>query len=614
LRRCDRSGSIVVLYRDRRSTPNRVCFRVVPRSGWRSHALAMVAVSALVGATAICKVWDPDVFWHVKTGEWIWTHHAVPTRDYFSYTAPGPLAYTEALAQLFLYALDRAGGASALTMGAALLAFAYACAVFLLCGVDRDRTPAARLLASAGVALASSYRFGPKTELFSFIAQALLVSLVLAFEREAERPDGPARRQLLRWLGAIAVLCVVWANCHRGGVLAPVTLAVAAGAWALRGKTRPLAVPGLVGAGVAAAALMLQPSGARYFSSSVGLTSRTSLGASLPEFRPADLAFLTRVDPWALVLLATWLATLAWRRRFDAETAIALMSLVMPWVSVRYVPFAALALGPGVARGIDGAARWVAGRFEQPVSALQASALAFALSGGALGYQYVTGHAPDAFGSGLLTWRVPVGAATFLRAHPPPGRMWNSFDFGGYLAYALGPEQKVFIDGRNDTVYPRAFYDETQMASVDFATLRRQFERYGVTYAVLLCSGLRERRFAQLYADPRWRLVYVDDVAAVLVRRTPQSEPLVAMYGYTVLDPVTAVDKVATLPSAPQAWRAAFESEAERALLEASDSARAHVVWAGVLLARGDAGGAHAQADVAREIASARGITLDLSL
>jgi hypothetical protein len=45
LPRCDAS-SIVVLYRDRGagSTPYSECFRIVPQSGWRSHALALVAV------------------------------------------------------------------------------------------------------------------------------------------------------------------------------------------------------------------------------------------------------------------------------------------------------------------------------------------------------------------------------------------------------------------------------------------------------------------------------------------------------------------------------------------------------------------------------------------
>ena len=32
---------------------------------------------------------EPDLWWHIKTGEWIWQHHAVPTTDPFSSTFAG---------------------------------------------------------------------------------------------------------------------------------------------------------------------------------------------------------------------------------------------------------------------------------------------------------------------------------------------------------------------------------------------------------------------------------------------------------------------------------------------------------------------------------------------
>lgn len=33
----------------------------------------------------INKIYDTDFFWHLKTGEWVWTHKAVPTHDIFSW-------------------------------------------------------------------------------------------------------------------------------------------------------------------------------------------------------------------------------------------------------------------------------------------------------------------------------------------------------------------------------------------------------------------------------------------------------------------------------------------------------------------------------------------------
>lgn len=562
--------------------------------------------SLLVGASAIFKVFDADVFWHVETGKWIWTHHAVPTHDVLSYTAPGPLAYTETLAQLFFYGLDRAGGAHALTLGGATLAVGLALAVASLCGVDRDRSAAARVVATAWTALATTFRFGPKTELFSFIGFALLLRMLLAREHV-----GVGRAGRARWVGGIALLCFVWGNCHRGGAIAPVFIGAAACAWALRAQTRALAPAGLLAAFVAATALTLNSGGLRYFASAFRVGTSESLRAYFAQCRPVDFAFLAHTDPWALAMLLAWIASTAYRRRFDMETAVASLSLSLPVVGLRYLPFAAIAVAPGIARGVDNFARFVSRRLRRPMSPNVAPLSAVALCAAALAHQYVTRFAPDVYGTGILTWRLPVRAAAFLRDHPPQGgRMWNSYDFGGYLAYALGPDQKDFIDGRNETVFPEKFFEETEQASIHPEVLARQFDRYGVTYAVVMCSKLQENRFAQLYANPEWRLVFFDDVAAVLVKRTPAMEP----YAYRSLSPVTALERVAALGAMDPAQQETFVTEAERALREAPDSIRAHVLWAGVLRAHGDLDGARSEVDLAREIARSRGVSLGVTL
>src|SRR3984957_4085916 len=55
------------------------------------------------------NVLDPDVWWHLKTGEWIAQHRGVPHSDPFSYTRAGQRWVThEWLSELFLYCIVRA--------------------------------------------------------------------------------------------------------------------------------------------------------------------------------------------------------------------------------------------------------------------------------------------------------------------------------------------------------------------------------------------------------------------------------------------------------------------------------------------------------------------------
>ena len=43
----------------------------------------------------------------------------------------------------------------------------------------------------------------------------------------------------------------------------------------------------------------------------------------------------------------------------------------------------------------------------------------------------------------------PVGAADFVIANDLKGNLFNTYFWGGYLIWRLGPERKVFVDGRN---------------------------------------------------------------------------------------------------------------------------------------------------------------------
>src|SRR6266481_7098925 len=62
-------------------------------------------------AMAARNVVDPDVWWHLKTGQYIAEHHSVPHRDPFSYTRAGqPWVAHEWLTDLLLYQIHRITG------------------------------------------------------------------------------------------------------------------------------------------------------------------------------------------------------------------------------------------------------------------------------------------------------------------------------------------------------------------------------------------------------------------------------------------------------------------------------------------------------------------------
>jgi hypothetical protein len=110
----------------------------------------------------------------------------------------------------------------------------------------------------------------------------------------------------------------------------------------------------------------------------------------------------------------------------------------------------------------------------------------------------------------------PAGAVEYLRQHPVPEPMFNSYNFGGYLIWTRWPEHKVFIDGREDP-YERAgvFADYLYISQAQPSALS-VLRAYGIQ------SCLLERKAALalvLGASPDWKAVYSDDVSILLVRR-----------------------------------------------------------------------------------------------
>ncbi len=87
---------------------------------------------------------DPDTWWHMKTGQIIWTTHAIPTTDVFScVTNHHAWVPHEWLSQVLIYGAYRLGGYSGLMLWLCLLTSAVLIAGYLLCSVYSGNAKAA---------------------------------------------------------------------------------------------------------------------------------------------------------------------------------------------------------------------------------------------------------------------------------------------------------------------------------------------------------------------------------------------------------------------------------------------------------------------------------------
>jgi hypothetical protein len=170
-------------------------------------------VLALALAWSLQPLVHDDLFWHLRTGEWIAAHHQVPLTDLFSYTRHGARWITHewgfSLASWLIY---RAAGAAGLVLATALLTLAIFATVawraLELAAAERRWEPTVAGPPGAASGTDDPYAVEP--------AQAAMGAEPAVAEPAVAEPavtgPTPAAGRLSRWLLLLALLALgLWA-------------------------------------------------------------------------------------------------------------------------------------------------------------------------------------------------------------------------------------------------------------------------------------------------------------------------------------------------------------------------------------------------------------------
>lgn len=475
---------------------------------WQAAAAFPVLLSAVMVALTFSMVRpflvDPDLWWHLKTGELMLATRTWPTTDTFSSTAAGlPWISTEWLGEVLFAAAFRLGGLRGLE---ALLVLLAALVMVSLYGYAtlRSRNSTAAFLSTAAVLGMSNGAFNLRPQMIGFL---LLVLTLIALER--------FRQGRRRTIWALPLLFLVWINTHGSWIvgvgvvvmqlvcgLATIRLGtLSSRAWS-REERLQLEIVLLL----SLAALTVTPYGtalARYpfLYSGSELTVNFAL---ISEWQPMPFNILAgRI--FLAMLLAFLFIQIVFRFewRLD-ELLLFFVGTAMACLHVRFLLVFVPLFLPLLATTI---ARWLPPydpRNDQPgINAVLIAGLAALI---------LWTFPSEAFVKEKVAQRFPADAVEYMRQHPPPVPLLNTYNFGGYLVWSGIP---VFVDGRADLF---------EIAGVlgDYAKLNRLepgtpriLHSYGIRSA-LLARG--ERLSGFLATLPNWQQVYADQVSALYVR------------------------------------------------------------------------------------------------
>lgn len=489
-------------------------------------------LGALIWAPLLAiRIGDPDAFWHVAVGRHL-LEAGEFSADVFSFTSAGHVLYAEVAADVLAALAHRAGGMA----GYELFHVVVAAGLGALVAALARGGLGVRTITACLAALGSAHALSAKPQLFTYALFALVLLLLDRIERAREPEERP---RAVRALVAVPFAFLAWGYLHRGGTLGLAVFVIATVTFVADAAKRELRRPLALSLGASLAALAANPGGAFYFRSALDLGRRSSFQSSLADWAPptldAVLSAHAALVPLTVLSLLGGALRLRRRMRIDHASLVVALTAFLFARSIRFAPLFAIALVPFASEALEEFASSTRERLARLVRPALGTTLVVIVSLAAIvrHHQTVTTDAYEGFGVARVG--VPTGMARFLASHPPPGRMWNSFNLGGYFVYALGPRTRVFIDGRNDTVYTDAFFRESLEAKRSPRVFARQVARWNIGFAAVAWNGPSDPNFAFLHGDPAYALVYFDDSGAVYVRRTPAAAGYIRRFEYRAI-------------------------------------------------------------------------------
>ena len=468
----------------------------------------LIFLGALMSGPTMLNI-DGDLPRHLLVGKVVLETGIAPTQEIFSYMYENkPYTPHEWLADVIYYVLYFVFGLNGVVLLASLLIATTFGLIYSEASQQNDRPFLTFLLMMLG-AFVTSIHWITRPHLFTMLFLAVWIILIDRLHRGT-----PVK------LWIFPALVLFWANIHAEFIAGFLILFayIAGCVWQLlfqRSETAAKTVKQLITIAISSFAVsLINPVGLRTWDVVVGYVKNRYLLARIVETRPPDF---TQAEYLPLLLLLGIAAFLLITKRdkfapahyfllagfglmslFSARNAH-LAGVVFPFVLSRALAginsFQSLERVEATIRRMDSRSTGFIG---VTVSVLLISALVIAGPMGKLNR-----YEPAVF---------PVDAVQWLKSNPQSGRMFNAFDWGGYILFHLWPDQKTFIESQTDVTGEATQKYERVITLQD--GWQEIFDEYNITWALIPPDW----PLATELIRQGWETAYQDQTALILVK------------------------------------------------------------------------------------------------
>ena len=450
---------------------------------------------------------DPDLGWHLKTGEWISAHGTVPTTDPFSqYGAQRSWVAYSWLFGWVLSSLETSFGLPGVIGLTFFLSVAIFAALFMLLRQVNSEPGVVMALMALGMIAMSPLLRTPRPWLFTILF--FIVELVLI---QQARLTG--RLKSLCWL---PVLFLVWANCHIQFIYGFFPVGLLLLEQLIPGQHSKMFTfrQTLLLVGACLLVTLINPYGLQLHVTIWEVVRQTGVYELIEEMRA--ISFRDLADWVALVLTVAAAYALGMSPQKDRLWAVLFwVSLFVAFRSRRDVWFLVIPSlvllaqwnGKVVPRrgGLFTSTQWL-GSF--------LIALLFVFGSGQAAY-FNREHLGR-----LLSEHYPESAVRFIEAGHFSGPLYNEYGWGGYLIWQM-PDWPVSIDGRANLHGDERLrrYHRTWQALPDWV------DDPELASAGLVIAANEKPLLSLLKLDHRFIQVYADKVATVFAAKSRPKAP-----------------------------------------------------------------------------------------
>jgi hypothetical protein len=478
---------------------------------------------------------DYDLWWQMALGKYYIAHHTlIMDHSIFSWTPTDPTwIYNTCLGSIAVYLFYNFMGGFGLWLFQWLIFLGVFLSFYLFLRLIRLRldVTGVTLIAAIGIACSLACRFY-KPELFSALLFSWTVFIFFCIKI--------TRRKFLFYL--YPLIFALWVNLHGAFVVGLVFLALAFIGELLNRivfSEESFTTKELFHFGVACvlsgAATLLNPYGINYLLSTYNtLTSEAYMGLQnmyvnayvplWPYLKDVNAIFLVNtLTAWIMTLMIFSIIILSVYeliKKRACDLALLLVSCALYWKGMEtiracyffpiafFFAFFYLLIHRLKLKGIPGRATIF-------------SLLIFLFFFVSISYATIRYSADDKwFGAGLDGF-VPVKEVEFLKKHKLEGPIFNDYLIGGYLAWSLYPDYKIFIDPRGGAYNKQFFRDYMEFTNklLTDEDIRRFAEKYPFKIAIIHYQQIN-LIFSFLSASDEWRLLYFEKNAAILIHKS----------------------------------------------------------------------------------------------